>query len=184
AVPGAGRCSVLVVAAAHGLSALGFQCFLHDLPHGQLQQFSARIAVGHTLGQQLIKLLARPLRCRYSRGHGDASSCRRRQPATLGVLVPSKSASPSRYPASLGLRPHLRPQLFPGGHSECNKPAGQFRCLIQERADPVKRDRSPHMLCERLTNPARLASSPSFLSRTLEPARQTTTQYGTSTVST
>src|SRR5215831_12957177 len=86
------------------LSDLGFQCFLHDLPHGQLQQFSARIAVGHTLGQQLIKLLARPLRCRYSRGHGDASSCRRRQPATLGVLVPSKSASPSRYPASLGLR--------------------------------------------------------------------------------
>src|SRR5262249_54172818 len=57
----------------------------------------------HALGQQLIKLLARPLRRRYSCGHGDASSCRRRQPATLGVSVPSKSASPSRYPATLGL---------------------------------------------------------------------------------
>src|SRR5207253_7106000 len=41
--------------------------------------------VGDALGQQLIKLLARPLRCRYSRGHGDASSCRRLPPATLGL---------------------------------------------------------------------------------------------------
>src|SRR5437867_8044149 len=104
AVAGAGRRPILVVAAAHRGGDLRFQRLLHDLAHGQLQQFGARIAVGDALAQQLIKLLARPLRCRYSSGHGDASSCRRRQPATLGFWVPSKSASPSRYPASLGLR--------------------------------------------------------------------------------
>src|SRR5207302_4224575 len=104
AVAGARRRPVLGVAAAHGGGDLRFQRLLHDLPYGQLQQFGASIAVGDALGQLLIKLLARPLRCRYSRGHGDASSCRRRQPATLGFWVPSKSASPSRYPASLGLR--------------------------------------------------------------------------------
>src|SRR5205807_8934806 len=62
-----------------------FQRLRHDLPYGQLQQFGVGIAVGDALGQQLIKLLARPLRCRYSRGHGDASSCRRLPPATLGL---------------------------------------------------------------------------------------------------
>jgi hypothetical protein len=34
--------------------------------------------------RQGFKLLARPLRCRYSRRHGDASSCRRCRPASVG----------------------------------------------------------------------------------------------------
>jgi hypothetical protein len=38
--------------------------------------------------EQFVELLACPLRRRYSRFHGDASSCRRRQPATLGLATP------------------------------------------------------------------------------------------------
>src|SRR2546426_8626100 len=75
----------LVVPAAHSLRHLGFQCFLDDLPDRELHQFAPRVALGHALGQQVTELLACPLRGRYSRLHGDASSCRRRQPATLGL---------------------------------------------------------------------------------------------------
>jgi hypothetical protein len=50
-----------------------------------LDQFAPRVAFSDTLGQQLVELLACPLRGRYSRLHGDASSCRRRQPAILGL---------------------------------------------------------------------------------------------------
>src|SRR5262249_1520154 len=69
--------------------------------HGQLQQLGAGVAIGHALRQQLIKLLARPLGCRYSRGHGDASSCRRCHPATLGFgskqeCIPVSLSSNSR----------------------------------------------------------------------------------------
>src|SRR6059036_1618154 len=109
AVAGAGRRPVLVVAAAHGVGDLRFQGFLHDLTYRELEELGASIAVSDALAQQLIKLLARPLRCRYSRRHGDASSCRRCHPATL-VWIPSKSASPSRYPASLGL--HLQHRII------------------------------------------------------------------------
>src|SRR6266850_1515515 len=55
-----------------------------DLPHGELDQFAARVIFADALRQQLVELLACPFRGRYSRLHGDASSCRRRQPATLG----------------------------------------------------------------------------------------------------
>src|SRR5262249_25626806 len=44
-----------------------------------------RVALGDTVGEQLVQLVACSLRGRYSRLHGDASSCRRRQPATLGL---------------------------------------------------------------------------------------------------
>ncbi len=54
--------------------------------HRQLQQLGPRVAVGHAVGQQLSELLACPFRGRYSRLHGDASSCRRRQPASLGFV--------------------------------------------------------------------------------------------------
>src|SRR5262249_23110512 len=40
---------------------------------------------GHAVRQQLLELLACPLRGRYSRLHGDAPSCRRRLPASLGL---------------------------------------------------------------------------------------------------
>src|SRR5206468_4377141 len=76
--------AALVVPAAHGLGHLGFQRFLDDLPDRELDQFAPRVALGDALGQQLTELLACPLRGRYSRLHGDASSCRRRQPASLG----------------------------------------------------------------------------------------------------
>ena len=39
----------------------------------------------HALGQEFVKLLARPLRCEYSRRHRDASPCRRLPPATVGL---------------------------------------------------------------------------------------------------
>ncbi len=52
---------------------------------GELDEFAPRVAPGDTVSQQLIELLACPLRGRYSRLHGDASSCRRRQPAYLGL---------------------------------------------------------------------------------------------------
>jgi len=84
-VPRAGGGPILVVLAPHRLGHLGLQRFLYDLAHRELEQLRTGVAVGHALAQQLIKLLARPLRCRYSRGHGDASSCRRRQPASLGL---------------------------------------------------------------------------------------------------
>ena len=84
AIARARRRAVLVVAAAHGLGHLGLQRLLDDLPHRELDQFAPRVALGDALGQQLVELLACPLRGRYSRLHGDASSCRRRQPATLG----------------------------------------------------------------------------------------------------
>src|SRR5207249_457676 len=75
AVAGAGRRPVLVVATAHGVGDLRFQGFLHDLTYRELEELGTSIAVSDALAQQLIKLLARPLRCRYSRRHGDASSC-------------------------------------------------------------------------------------------------------------
>jgi hypothetical protein len=102
AIAGARLGAVLVVPAADGLGHLRLQRFLHDLAHGQLEQLGAGVAVGHALALQLLKLLARPLRCRYSsRGHGDASSCRRRQPATLGLgskqeCIPASLSSNSR----------------------------------------------------------------------------------------
>jgi hypothetical protein len=73
AVAGPGSGAMLVMLPAHGLRHLGLQRLLHDLPHRQLEQFAARVAVGHALGEQLLQLLACPLRCRYPRPHGDAS---------------------------------------------------------------------------------------------------------------
>jgi hypothetical protein len=89
-----------------GLQPRQRRCAGHPMPEraAKLDQLGTGVALGHALGQQLVKLLARPLRCRYSRGHGDASSCRRRQPATFGLDSGQESASPSRYPAILGFR--------------------------------------------------------------------------------
>jgi len=84
AIAGARRRAVLVVAATHRVGDLRLQGFLDDLPHGELDQFAARVPFADALRQQLVELLACPFRGRYSRLHGDASSCRRRQPATLG----------------------------------------------------------------------------------------------------
>src|SRR2546427_4835805 len=85
AIAGTRAGAALVVPAAHGLGHLGFQRFLDDLPDRELDQFAPRLALGDALGQQPTELLACPHRGRYSRLHGDASSCRRRQPATLGL---------------------------------------------------------------------------------------------------
>src|SRR6266581_812057 len=95
------RRPVLVVAAAHRLGDLGLQRLLDDLPDGELDQFAPRVALSDALGQQLVELLACPLRGRYSRLHGDASSCRRRQPATLSLdakqeCIPVSFSSKSR----------------------------------------------------------------------------------------
>src|SRR5262249_805071 len=76
--------AVLVVGAAEGITHLGLERFLHDLADGELEQLGAGVAVGAPLTQQLIELLACPLRGRYSRLPGDASPGRRRQPACLG----------------------------------------------------------------------------------------------------
>src|SRR5437899_2975839 len=84
AIPAPRLGAVLVIAAAERLAHLGLQRFLDDLPHGELEQLGAGVAVGHAVRQQLNELLACPFRGRYSRLHGDASSCRRRQPASLG----------------------------------------------------------------------------------------------------
>src|SRR5712691_10580552 len=84
AIAGARDGAAFVVPAAHGLGHLGFQRFLDDLPDRELDQFAPRVALSDALRQQLRELLACPLRGRYSRLHGDASSCRRRQPASLG----------------------------------------------------------------------------------------------------
>jgi len=84
AIAGARAGAALVVPAAHGLRHLGFQRLLDDLPDREFDQFAPRVTLDDALNQQLIELLACPLRGRYSRGHGDASSCRRRQPASLG----------------------------------------------------------------------------------------------------
>ena len=101
AVAGARAGAALVVAAPHGLGHLGFQRFLDDLPDRQLNQFAPRVALGDALHQQLVELLACPLRGRYSGLHGDASSCRRRQPASLGFeskqeCIPVSLSSKSR----------------------------------------------------------------------------------------
>src|SRR5262249_48836434 len=85
AIAPAGFGTALVVATAECLAHLGLQRFFDDLTDGQLQQFRAGIAVGDARRQQLIELLVCPLRGRYSRLHGDASSCRRRPPASLGL---------------------------------------------------------------------------------------------------
>src|SRR5213076_3629589 len=101
AIAGTRAGAALVVPAAHGLSHLGFQRFLDDLPDRELDQLAPRVALSDALGQQLIELLACPLRGRYSRLHGDASSCRRRQPAILGLdakqeCIPVSFSSKSR----------------------------------------------------------------------------------------
>src|SRR5207247_3946531 len=101
AIAGTRAGAALVVPAAHGLGHLGFQRFLDDLPDRELDQFAPRVALGDALGQQLTELLACPLRGRYSRLHGDASSCRRRQPASLGFeskqeCIPVSLSSKSR----------------------------------------------------------------------------------------
>src|SRR4030095_2697166 len=83
-IAGARDGAALVVPAAYGLGHLGFQGFLDDLPDSELDQVAPRVALGASLAQQFTELLACPLRGRYSRLHGDASSCRRRQPASLG----------------------------------------------------------------------------------------------------
>src|SRR6267143_938534 len=111
-IAGARAGAVLVVPAAHGLGHLGFQRFLDDLPDRELDQFAPRVALGDTLSQQLTELLACPLRGRYSRLHGDASSCRRRQPATLGLwskqeCIPVSLSSKSRTSPLYGLGPRV-----------------------------------------------------------------------------
>src|SRR5205807_5990908 len=50
---------------------------------------------------------ARPLRCRYSRGHGDASSCRRLPPATLGL-----GSKQECIPVSLSSKHRTSPVFF------------------------------------------------------------------------
>src|SRR5439155_24395743 len=97
----AGRRAGFVVASPDDFGHFGLQRFLHDLPHGQLEQLGAGLAVGYALGQQLTELLACPFGCRYSRLHGDASSCRRCHPATLGLgskqeCIPVSLSSKSR----------------------------------------------------------------------------------------
>src|SRR5262249_33064707 len=59
------------------------------------------------------------LRCRYSRGQGDASSCRRSQPATLGLdtkqeCIPVSFSSKSRTSPSASLRitKSIRPPVW------------------------------------------------------------------------
>src|SRR5690242_6920845 len=117
AIAGARDGAAFVVTAPHGPGHLGFQRFLDDLPDRDPDQFAPRVALGDALGQQLTEFLACPLRGRYSRLHRDASSCRRRQPANLGFE--SKSASPSRYPASLGLRLTAGSSRYPSSASLC-----------------------------------------------------------------
>src|SRR5262249_30022605 len=100
-VPGARPSPILVVLPSDRLGDLGLQRLLHDLAHGELEQLGPGVTVGYALGQQLLELLACSLRCRYSRGHGDASSCRRSQPATLGLdtkqeCIPASFSSKSR----------------------------------------------------------------------------------------
>src|SRR5207245_9228167 len=95
---------VLVVAAAERLAHLGFQRFLDDLADRELEELGPRVAVGHAVREQLMELLACPLRGRYSRGHGEACSCRRRQPACLGFeskqeCIPVSFSSKSRTSA-------------------------------------------------------------------------------------
>src|SRR5262249_27004305 len=85
AITGPGHGAALVIAAPDGLGDLRFQRFLDDLPDRELDQLTPRVALGDTVGEQLVQLVACSLRGRYSRLHGDASSCRRRQPATLGL---------------------------------------------------------------------------------------------------
>src|SRR5262249_999002 len=99
AVAGAWRGPVLLALPPHPPPDPGFQRVLHEPAPRELEQLGPGAAIGHALGEQLLKLLAGPLRCRYPRSHGDASSCRRRSPATLGLDNSSKSASPSRFPA-------------------------------------------------------------------------------------
>src|SRR5262249_51949449 len=107
AITGPGHGAALVIAAPDGLGDLRFQRFLDDLPDRELDQLTPRVALGDTVGEQLVQLLACSLRGRYSRLHGDASSCRRRQPATLGLdskqeCIPvlfSSKPTPSPAPA-------------------------------------------------------------------------------------
>src|SRR5207247_11170101 len=93
------RRPVLVVPAAHRLGNLGFQRFLDDLPHGELDQFAPRVALGvsSSLSFWLVRSEAGIL---DSTGMPPlAAGANRRSWAWM----PSKSASPSRFPASLGL---------------------------------------------------------------------------------
>jgi hypothetical protein len=62
--PARPRCrstAAIVVLPPQRLRDFGLQRLLHDLADGELEQFRARVAVSHALGQPLIKLLARPL---------------------------------------------------------------------------------------------------------------------------
>jgi hypothetical protein len=106
-IPAAGLRPALVVAPAQGVAHLRLQGFLHDLADGQPEQLGPRVTVRHPFLQQRFQPLVCLLGRRYPRLHRGCSSCRRRQPASR-VLGPSKSASPIRFPASLGLHraPH------------------------------------------------------------------------------
>src|SRR5262245_22083293 len=83
---------------AESVGASGLQRLRDDLPDGELEQLGAGVAVGHARGQQPVELLACPLRGRYSRLHGDASSCRRLQTGVRN-WVPSQECIP--VPVSL-----------------------------------------------------------------------------------
>src|SRR5438093_3785267 len=115
AIPRPRRRSVLVVAAAHRLGDLGLQRLLDDLPDGELDQFAPRVALSDALGQQLVELLA----VRSEAGILDSTGM---PPLAAGAnrrswaWMPSKSASPVRFPASLGLHRAVagRPAVRPG----------------------------------------------------------------------
>ncbi len=95
-VPGPRRGPARVVPAAHRLTHLGLQRLLHDLPDGQLDQFGARVTVADPLLEKLLKLLVGSLGCGYPLAHRGCSSCRRRQPATLG-LGSKQECIPARF---------------------------------------------------------------------------------------
>src|SRR5262245_25845465 len=78
---------------AESVGDFGLQRLRDDLPDGELEQLGAGVAVDHARGQQLVELLACPLRGRYSRLHGDASSCRRLQTGVRN-WAPSQECNP------------------------------------------------------------------------------------------
>jgi hypothetical protein len=112
AIAGARDGAAFVVTAPHGPGHLGFQRFLDDLPDREPDQFAPRVALGDALGQQLTEFLACPLRGRYSRLHRDASSCRRRQPASLG-FESKQECIPVSLSSKLRTSPHCRIKSIP-----------------------------------------------------------------------
>lgn len=100
--------AVFVVLAPQRLRDLRLQRLLHDLPHGELEQLGAGVAVGHPPGSAAHEASGSSARIPVS---SWARGCLLLPPAANRrrlAWVPSKSASPSRFPASLGLHLILR----------------------------------------------------------------------------